>query len=197
MKQDCQHVNTREELVSKPFLDKVFTYTTDVCVDCGASLWTPATSAMFSQWLSKTDFSRDRLIVQFFLNQRSLEILEHVVDMFPGSDRSSVVRALVSVYMLVVLKDREISDIVETVTSGKVFKDLNHDARNRRVGVQFNPMAMLDICDWANILDVTNAKFIEEVILRMLSIVVEKDERLKMIWEQTLRPSVELALKAA
>ena len=192
----CGHEIIKEETIKRSFLGETFSFNAKVCQQCGAVLWDNSAAAQFSQWLSETEIPRHKLQVQFKLSERAQELLRGLVRMFPGADDSDVIRALTSVYMEMVLKNPETNALIEQVTSGDIFSDLNGDRLERQT-VQFKSFAMLDICEWAELADVSPAKFVEEAVLRMLSITIETNKAMRELWESTLRPKVEMVLKAA
>lgn len=194
----CEHIFFKRELQSRAFLGETFTFLAEVCQECGFVLWDKEVSENFVDWFSKREISSDRLSMKFSLNKIPYEFLLQMVARFPGIDRSDVIRALVSVYMDVVLKDPVLNESVERVTRGDIFKSFSaFEQEKKLIGIRFKPFALLDISDWARIAGLPNVRFVEEAVLRMVAICIETDKDLKKLWEERLKPSVETILKAA
>jgi hypothetical protein len=195
----CEHKKASKQTVSRELFGKTFKGRGEVCTECGAVLWDKNSQKEFYNWLSKIDTnnSRDKFTVQFFLTDKASLCLDKMVKQFPGSDKTMMLRALTVIYLTAVAPFPGFSAHVENVTEGDVFKDLSRGERKQKCKVHFKPLVFLDLQSWAKIAGLPPSKFMEEAILRILSVYIENDPILKEFWRSTILPRLELILKAA
>lgn len=196
--ENCNHERTNRGQVTKDVLGSTFSSEGFVCADCGAELWTPEVQVEFNAWLGKfSSEHRDRFSVQPFLTARATQCLEELVKQFPAADKAFVLRALTMVFIIRIAPNGEHSNIVEGITSSEVFHDLSQKKGEKiKHKVHFKPGGLLSLHSWAEISELAPAKFMEEVVLRMLSIYIESDPPMKEFWKSTVLPDLELILKA-
>jgi hypothetical protein len=188
----CEHKTASKQAISRELFGKTFKGRGEVCAECGSVLWDKKSQNEFYNWLLKLDVSsnRDKFTVQFFLTDKAALCLERIVKQFPGSDKTTMLRALTVIYLSAVAH-------VENITEGDVFKDLSRGVRKQKYKVYFKPLVLLDLQSWAKIAGIPSSKFMEEAILRILSVYIESDPVMKEFWRSTILPRLELILKAA
>ena len=197
MIEKCGHTKTKKMKIRKQYFGEVFRIKTDVCDFCEATLWDRTTQNEFSKWLNKLDHTkRDRFVIQFSLTKNTLQCLDRLIEDFPGSDRTKVLRALVMFFTDRVAPRKEWSDIVEEITKRDVYKRFL-EGKREIVKVHFNPFALLDVLSWAKIADLKPRVFSESVALRIFSFYIEIDPVMHDFWENNIKPEISLILKAA
>ncbi len=195
----CEHKKASKQAISRELFGKIFKGRGEVCTECGSILWDKRSQNEFYNWLLKLGVSsnRDKFTVQFFLTDKAALCLERIVKQFPGSDKTTMLRALTVIYLTAVAPFPEFSAHVENITAGDVFKDLSRGERKQKCKVYFKPLVLLDLHSWAKIAGIPSSKFMEEAILRILSVYIESDPIMKEFWRSTILPRLELILKAA
>jgi hypothetical protein len=195
----CEHSKASKKAVSRELFGKTFKGRAEVCGECGAVLWGKESQKAFYAWVSKLEVAnnRDKFTVQFFLTDKASLCLDKMVKQFPGSDKTMILRALTVIYLSAVAPFPEFSAHVENITESDVFKDLSSGGRNEKYKVHFKPLVLMDLQSWAKIAGVATSKFMEEAILRILSVYIENDPVLKEFWKTTILPRLELILSAA
>lgn len=195
----CDHKKTIRKTISRDLFGNTFKGRGETCIECGAILWDKNSQKAFYDWVSKLDEanSRDKFTVQFFLTNKATLCLDKMVKQFPGSDKTMILRALTVIYLTAVAPLPESAAHVENITDSDVFKDLSSGGREQKYKVYFKPLVLMDLQSWAKIADLPTSKFMEEAILRILSVYIENDPVLKEFWKSTILPRLELILKAA
>ncbi|MBI4405049.1 MAG: hypothetical protein HY537_12875 [Deltaproteobacteria bacterium] len=195
----CEHSKTSKKAISREFFGKTFKGRGEVCSECGAILWDKNSQNAFYDWVSKLDDpkARDKFTVQFFLTNKATLCLDKIVKQFPGSDKTMILRALTVIYLTAVAPFPEFAAHVENIMDSEVFKDLSRGAREQRYKVHFKPLVLIDLQSWAKIAGLPPSKFMEEAILRLLSVYIENNPILKEFWKSTILLRLELILKAA
>lgn len=195
----CEHKKASKQSISRELFGKIFKGRGEVCDECGAILWDKNSQKEFYDWLSELDAatSRDKFTMQFFLTNKASLCLDKMVKQFPSSDKTTILRALTVIYLTVVAPYPEFSAHVENITDGDVFKDLSQGERKQKYKVHLKPLVLLDLQSWAKIAGLAPSKFMEEAILRILSVYIENDPVMKEFWKLTILPRLELILKAA
>lgn len=194
----CNHKTVKAGMVTKEFLGELFKTKGLACSDCGAELWDDKIQRQFDAWLIRLHATkRDKFTVQFSLTDKASVCLKKLVEKFPGSTETMILRALTAIYLDRVATDPSNSTHIERITQGDVFQDLASGPRKNRCKVTFKPLAMLDLQSFARIVEVSPSKLIEEAILRVFSVYIEIDPVMKEFWESTFLPELKLILKAA
>jgi len=195
----CEHAKTSKKAISRELFGKTFKGRGEICAECGAILWDKNSQKAFYDWVTKLDGAnnRDKFTVQFFLTHKASLCLDKMVRQFPGSDKTMMLRALTVIYLTAVAPFPEFATHVENITDSDVFKDLSRGGRDQKYKVHFKPLVLMDLQSWAKISGLPSSKFMEEAILRILSVYIENDPVLKEFWRSTILPRLELILKAA
>ncbi len=194
---NCNHNNTERRMVEQDYFGSMFVAEMEVCRDCGAQLWTKESEQKFKEWISNLKTSDpDKFSVQFSLSRQAKDCFEEFLKKFPGVPASAVVRAMTSVFLGFMTIIPEFDAVSEEVAAGKVYGSFI-DGDRVPMKARFNPVGLIDINAWSQILDMKHGKVVEEAVLRILSLHIESDPKLKEFWEQKVLPQIELIIKAA
>ncbi len=72
-------------------------------------------------------------------------------------------RALISVYLLVVPGQNEISDAIETMQGTETFLKISSGSRVSKKKVRFKPKGLIALQGMADLIEIPSAKFAEDV----------------------------------
>jgi hypothetical protein len=193
---NCDHLKSVPQMIQETHVGEVFRAKALVCQKCEAVLWNPDLQMKFNDWLTQMAKSkRDRFVLQGTISNRTMECVDRLIREYPGSDQTSLLRALAIVYVKVVLKDPSLNKLVESVTHRKVFKDL-YGGEKSKFKIYFKPKTFLEIQSWAELADLTAPKFVEEAAIRVFSFYIETDPVMHRYWEETFGPELEKILAA-
>ena len=192
----CPHAATDRREIKSKFFRREFSAEVDVCRACGQRLWTPETQVRFNAWiLGLKKERRDVFQLQFYISESARRGLVDALDRFPGISPSVLVRVMVTVYLSAHIRYPEFKDVLVRVGHSPAYQKLIF-GRRRKTSVQFSPMALLDIQSWADILKLAPHKIVEDAISKMLTLQVESEPRLRDFWDKSLRPQIEVILRA-
>ena len=193
---ECTHQSTSKKMVKIDYFGLTFSAKMDVCDKCEAYLWTEESKVKLNQWMSEQKRQhRDSFIVQTSITVQAKQCLDEIIRDYPTIQISALIRAMTVVF-LEFMKRPEASAIFEDVAAGEHYSLLSVGEKDV-AKVQFNATGMLDLESWSKILDMTNAKIVEEAVYRITSLHIENDPKLKEFWNSQILPQLTMILKSA
>lgn len=193
---NCEHLNTKKKRINYPFLGADFIYNGMVCSDCGATLWNKEKEKAFNNWLIKLYKEEQyRFQMQIGLPESSLACIEELSRRYLGVTKTAILKALTAIY-IELMDNAKFKQIIKKVTEGEIYQSFQ-DTKKERYKVLFRPLIITDIKSISELTNRTPSKFVEESILKILSLFIEKDPILKEFWEKEIKSKLETMLKAA
>ena len=194
---DCEHKEIIKRKESQKAFGETFEWQADVCSKCNAVMWDGEVQSQYDTWLADVyRRDRDKFSVQFSLPEGASDCLVAMARRYPSIDEASLMRALISVYLLVVPGQSAISDAIEKMLSSETFFKISSGLRVSKK-VRFKPKGLIALQGMAELLETPPAKFAEEILLRMLNMAVNSDVELKQLWEEMFASKLEAVLNAA
>ena len=193
---DCEHLNQKKKRTNYLFLGANFPYNATLCTDCGASLWDVAREKAFNSWLVKLYKEEQyRFQIQIGLPKSSSSCIEELSRKYLGAPKSSILKALTIIYMEL-MDNLKFEEVIKEVISREVYQSFQ-DTKKERYKVLFRPFAMINIQSISELTNRTPNKFVEDSVLKILSLFIEKDPALKEFWEKEIKSKLETMLKAS
>ena len=192
----CPHAHTTSQTLKTPFFNKTFEAEASVCLDCGQTLWTTATQSHFQTWVADLkNQRRNSFQVQFYLPKGAHSGLEALLTRFPSVPKSALMRAVTSLYLSVRARRPEFDQISRELVELGSYRLVSSGPR-RKTSLQFSPMALLELQAWTSRLNRPAYKIVEEAIYKILALSVEPSPKLHELWEDDLKPQLELILRS-
>ncbi|MBF0365779.1 MAG: hypothetical protein HQK50_09415 [Oligoflexia bacterium] len=194
---DCVHKNFSIKKIEKETLGQKFIYKTKVCSDCGAYLRGVEFERAYRVWLEKFyEERRDKFQVQCNLSGNLLLCLDKLLEDYPGINQTSLMRALVAVYLGYIDTNTVLAQELSFLIDEAVFASFSKSPK-KRVNIQFKPKMMIEMLAIAEFTSEKVSKIIESSIETMMSLFASKDQKLKNFWENNIKKQLDIVLKAA
>jgi hypothetical protein len=145
---NCEHEKIEQRLLTRSYLGENFTYLGEVFKDCDSSLWTNKNKEDFKQWLNELHKNKRHLFqIQYLISENQKKYLEKLNETFFGVDESTLVRAIIVIYLKIVAQfdgNYEKSEVYNSLKGNKTIHKK----------VQFRPAGMQDIVSIKEMLNV-------------------------------------------
>jgi len=188
---NCEHEKTEQQMLTRSYLGETFTYLGEVCKNCDSSLWRDKNEEDFKQWLNELHTNKRHLFqIQYLISENQKKCLEKLNETFFGVDESALVRAITVVYL------KFVAQFDGNYEESEVYNSLKGN-RTIHKKVQFRPAGMQDIVSIKEMLNVKSSFVVEESLLRILTLSIETDEKMKDYWRSVVFQELETILKAA
>lgn len=193
---DCRHLKTKKARITRSFLGKDFITIGKKCNSCGAILWDKSTDKKFFDWLRKLYKEENhRFQLQLGLSESATKCFEELENKYYGVPKSTLFRALTAVYMDLMKKSR-FQSIIKEITAGEVYQSFIEGTKDR-YKVLFRPFVIIEIEAVSDLTNRTPNKFVEDSIIKLLSLIYESDSELNEFWKKEVKEKLEYVLKVA
>ncbi|NJL26328.1 MAG: hypothetical protein HC902_15045 [Calothrix sp. SM1_5_4] len=108
---------------------------------------------------------------------------------------SALIRAFSSVYLSAQIRLTDFQEVMGRVHEGTSFRALTSGKRQKTC-IQFSPLALLNLQSWAQALQSSPHKLIEDATLGFLAFADEVPPPLRDYWRRNLLPQIELILRS-
>lgn len=195
---ECSHKNFSNRKVKKNIFDMTFETRTLVCNDCGAHLRDNQYEKKYMLWLEKIyKGRRDKFQIQCHFSKNLMKCAEIYLEEYPGVSSTVFFRALVTIYFTVIDRDEKKSAKFESLLDSKIFDSFSNDKNRKKVTIQFKPSMMIDICAVSELLELSSSSIIEDVVIKLMTMITSQNQKLREFWEKEIREYLEFFLKAA
>lgn len=195
---ECSHKNVSNKKIKKEIFDMVFETTTKVCYDCGAFLRNENYEKKYMHWLEETyKDRRDKFQAQCHFSKNIIKCAESYLEDYPGISPTVFFRALAIIYFNVIDRDEKKSNLLQSILDKEILESFINDKDKKKVTIQFKPNMMIEIVAVAEFLDSSPSSIVEEVVIKLMTIITSHDQKLKEFWEKEIRNYLDMFLKAA
>lgn len=195
---ECSHKSISNKKVKKEIFDMAFEADTSVCNDCGAYLRDNEYEKKYMNWLEGIyKDRRDKFQTQCYFSKNLLQCAEVYLEDYPGISPTVFFRALVTIYFIIVDRDEKKSAHLESVLNSEIHDSFENDKNRKKVTIQFKPKMMIELLAISEFLEESVSSIVEEVVLKMMTMITSQDKRTKDFWENEIRSYVDMFLKAA
>lgn len=192
----CPHSQVDRRLIKSEYFKREFEAEVDECRNCGLKLWTADTHQRFHRWVLELKHEkRDAFQLQFYMPVAARQRLQEFLKRFPGVPMSVAIRAMTTVYLSSIVRFHEFQTISRRVSERHAYLLISVGVR-KKTSIQFNPISLLDIHSWSDVLKLPPHKIVEEAIFKFLALREEEDPELRDFWERHLLPQLEIILRA-
>lgn len=195
---ECAHKKFSNKKVKKKVFDLVFETTTNVCKDCQAYLRNDDYEKKYMHWLEGVyKDRRDKFQTQCHFSKNLIKCAETYLEEYPGISPTVFFRALATIYFNVVDRDENKSAQLESLLDLEVLNSFASDKDKKKVTIQFKPKMMIDLLAIAEFLEMSPSAVVEEVVIKLMTMITSQDQKLKAFWEDEIRSYLDMFLKAA
>lgn len=195
---ECSHKNVSNKKVHKEIFDLVFETTTSVCNDCGAFLRNKDYEKKYMHWLESIyKDRRDKFQTQCHFSKNIIKCAEAYLEDYPGISPTVFFRALAIIYFNVVDRDEKKSNQLESILDKEILDSFVSDKDKKKVTIQFKPKMMIEIMAVSEFLDSSPSSIVEEVVVKLMTVITSHDLKLREFWENEIRGYLDMFLKAA
>lgn len=195
---ECSHKSFSNKKVKKEIFDMVFETKTSVCNDCGAYLRNDEYEKKYMHWLEGIyKERRDKFQVQCHLSKNLIKCAEVYLEDYPGISPTVFFRALATIYFNVIDRDEKKSSHLESLLDSEVLESFTNNKDKKKVTIQFKPKMMIEIMAISEFLGMGPSAVVEEVIIKMMTMITSRDQKLREFWESEIRGYLDMFLKAA
>lgn len=195
---ECSHKNVSNKKVKKEIFDMVFETTTSVCSDCGAFLRNEDYEKKYMHWLESIyKERRDKFQTQCHFSKNLINCAEAYLEDYPGISPTVFFRALAIIYFDIVDKDEKKSNKLESILDKEILDSFMSDKDKKKVTIQFKPKMMVEIIAISEFLEASPSFIVEEVVVKLMTVITSHDQKLREFWENEIRGYLEMFLKAA
>lgn len=195
---ECSHKNVSNKKVKKEIFDLVFETTTSVCSHCGAFLRNEDYEKKYMHWLESIyKERRDKFQTQCHFSKNLIKCAESYLEDYPGISPTVFFRALAIIYFDIVDKDEKKSNKFETILDKEVLNSFLNDKGKKKVTIQFKPKMMIELMAISEFLEVGPSSIVEEVVVKLMTVITSRDQKLREFWENEIRGYLDMFLKAA
>lgn len=195
---ECSHKNIAKRKVRKEAFDRVFEVKTSVCLDCNAILRDNDYEKKYMLWLEGVyKERRDKFQVQCHFSKTLINCADVYLEDYPGISVTVFFRALVTIYFNVIDHDEQKNSRLESLLNTDIYNSFIKDKDKKKVTIQFKPKMMIEIIAVAELFNSATSAIIEEVVLKLMTVITSQDERTRKFWENEIRHYVDMFLKAA
>ena len=195
---ECSHKKFKTKTVAKKFFDLSFKTKTSVCLDCGAYLRNNEFEKKYLHWLEGIyKDRRDKFQTQCYFSKNLIKCAELYLEDYPGISTTVFVRALVTIFLNVIDADEEKSSQLESLMDSEIYESFVSDKDRKKINIQFKPIMMLDLIAISEVIDLKPAAIVEDVVIRLMTMITSQDERLRSFWESEIKNYLDMFLKAA
>lgn len=195
---ECSHKNINKKKVSKEILDMRFEAKTSVCNDCGAVLRDKEYERKYMLWLEEIyKKRRDKFQTQCHFSKNIISCAEVYLADYPGISPTVFMRALVIIYFNFVDRDEKKSTLLESLLDSEIVSSFTNDKDRKKVNIQFKPNMMIELIAVSEFLGMSPAAIVEEVIVKLMTVITSHDKKLREFWENEIRGYLDVFLKAA
>lgn len=192
--ENCNHTNASKTTISRELSGHIFTGEALVCRDCNAEMWDDALHEKFNSWVSNLHVKPR---VQFKMSGYSDQCLEQVLNRFPGANKAIFVRAMITVYMLLLQQGPKANDILNQIFDSEYFQTFESDSKSDMFQTDVKPNLYFKIQSWAKIFDLKPNEFASEAFHIMMAFCIAEDKELKDFWNSQILPQIENIIIAA
>lgn len=193
---NCTHSRTTRREVPSEHFKRQFLAEVDECLDCGAQVWTHNARLRFHQWLLQLKHEkRDIFQIQFYLPDTARQAMGDLLKGYPGVPMSALIRTMTAVYLSSMIRLPDFQTVSRRVLEMNSYR-LITAGRRRKTSLQFNPMALLDVQAWGEILKLPPHKVVEDAVFKFLALKNEQDPQLRAYWERNLWPHADTILRS-
>lgn len=195
---ECAHKKFTNKKVKKEVFDLVFETTTRVCKDCQAYLRNDEYEKKYMHWLEGVyKDRRDKFQTQCHFSKNLIKCAETFLEEYPGISPTVFFRALTTIYFNIVDRDENKSSQLESLLDLEVLNSFVSDKDKKKVTIQFKPKMMIDLMAIAEFLEMSPSAVVEEVVIKLMTMITSQDQKLKAFWENEIRGYLDMFLKAA
>lgn len=195
---ECSHKNVSNKKIKKEIFDMVFETTTRVCSDCGAFLRNEDYEKKYMHWLESIyKDRRDKFQTQCHFSKNLIKCAESYLEDYPGISPTVFFRALAIIYFDIVDKDEKKSNQLEIILDKEILGSFQNDKEKKKVTIQFKPKMMIELMAISEFLEVSPSSIVEEVVVKLITVITSRDQKLREFWENEIRSYLDMFLKAA
>lgn len=195
---DCSHKNFSNKRVTKKIFDLSFETKTSVCKDCGAYLRNNEYEKKYLCWLEGIyKDRRDKFQTQCHFSKNLIKCAESYLENHPGISSTVFMRALVTIYLNVIDTDENKSTQLESLLDSEIYDSFCNDQDYKKINIQFKPNMMIDLIAISEVIDMKPVTIVEDIIIKMMTVITSQDQRLRSFWESEIKSYLEMFLKAA
>jgi hypothetical protein len=194
----CSHKNISNKKVKKEIFDLVFETSTSVCSDCGAFLRNEDYEKKYMLWLESIyKDRRDKFQTQCHFSKNLIKCAEVFLQDYPGISPTVFFRALAIIYFDIVDRNEKKSHQLEALLDKKILDSFVSDKDKKKVTIQFKPKMMIEILAISEFLEASPSSIVEEVVIKLMTAITSRDQKLREFWENEIRGYLDMFLKAA
>ena len=104
---------------------------------------------------------------------------------------------MVTIFLNVIDADEEKSSQLESLMDSEIYESFVSDKDRKKINIQFKPIMMLDLIAISEVIDLKPAAIVEDVVIRLMTMITSQDERLRSFWESEIKNYLDMFLKAA
>jgi hypothetical protein len=195
---ECSHKHATIKKVKKEIFDMIFVAKTSVCNDCGAVLRDNEYEKKYMHWLEEIyKERRDKFQTQCHFSKNIIKCAETYLADYPGISPTVFMRVLVIIYFNVVDRDEKKSTLLNSLIDQEILESFTNDKDRKKVNIQFKPNMMIELIAVSEFLDLSPSAVVEEVVLKLMTIITSQDQKLREFWENEIRGYLDMFLKAA
>lgn len=194
----CAHQNFSNKKIKKEIFDLVFETKTSVCSDCGAYLRNDEYEKKYMHWLEEIyKDRRDKFQVQCHFSKNLIKCAEAYLEDYPGISLTVFLRAFTIIYFGIIDRDEKKSSYFESLLDFDVLQSFTNNKDKKKVTIQFKPKMMIEIMAVSEFLTMSPSAVVEEVVIKLMTTIISRDQKLKEFWEGEIRGYLDMFLKAA
>lgn len=194
----CSHKSICTKKVKKEIFEMCFEAKTSICNDCGAVLRDNEYEKKYMYWLEEIyKERRDKFQTQCHFSKNIISCTEAYLVNYPGISPTVFMRALVTIYFNIVDRDEKKSTLLESLLDPEILRSFTNDRDRKKVNIQFKPNMMIELIAISDFLDMSPSAVVEEVVVKLMTVITSRDQKLREFWENEIREYLDMFLKAA